>query len=267
MRGEKEKKQAVFRGNGKHGGENSGLQRRPAGFAPPEQRKRINRPTATNRNMATQLAVNMGTDTGVKDPSPNQHSAKKVRKAIDFTMAVANLDEAGNRIDDISVEKVGENDVPVAEVSTAVVAIPIVPESGAKDEEEEGEVWWNEVIAEEETEKTEAAMADHASDINDMQIDESDNVGNHVDVEQYVDVEAKEVGQGKQMAERKMGTKKKVLKSTVGMGGVPLKRLVQGAKTPRRKGAAKENHRHGDKAGGKEPADPSEGSETFNKIG
>uniref|UniRef100_A0A1J3FQ91 DUF4283 domain-containing protein n=1 Tax=Noccaea caerulescens TaxID=107243 RepID=A0A1J3FQ91_NOCCA len=151
-REEKGKRQAVFRGNGRHGGETSGSQRRTAGYVPPEQRKRINRPTTGNRNMEPQPVVNMGTETDVKEASPHHHSAKKVRKALDFNADVAGVDVEGNKAEDPNGATVGENYVPVEVMSSTVGVDPTVQVPVAQEEGEDGEIWWNEMIDEEEAE-------------------------------------------------------------------------------------------------------------------
>ncbi|CAA7021906.1 unnamed protein product [Microthlaspi erraticum] len=65
-RDERAKRQAVFRGNGKHGGESSGGQRKPVGHVPPEQRKRINRPTAPARSMMAPLLISTAPGTEIQ---------------------------------------------------------------------------------------------------------------------------------------------------------------------------------------------------------
>ncbi|CAA7025565.1 unnamed protein product [Microthlaspi erraticum] len=114
-REERGKRPVVFRGNGKHGGESSGT-----------QNLRHISPKTKGRGLTDQL------------PS------KKVRKAIDFTAAVEGLDESGNKIEEMEGEKVRENEIP---------AISMIPDPTLQEEGEDGEIWWNEVIEEEEAEK------------------------------------------------------------------------------------------------------------------
>ncbi|CAA7025564.1 unnamed protein product [Microthlaspi erraticum] len=106
-------------------------------------------------------------------------------------------------------------------------------------------------------------------DSNDMIVEENENGGNQMDVERFVELEAKEVGKSKQGMEKKTGAKKRVIRSTMSVGGGPLRRLVLGAKTPKRKVAGKEHPRGGEKGARKEtePAgNPSEGSETTKNV-
>ncbi|CAA7046061.1 unnamed protein product [Microthlaspi erraticum] len=230
---------------------------------PQDQRKRINRPTAMSGKVVAPVTVNTVPAHRVEDPSPSQHSAKKVRKAIDFTVAVEGLDEMGNKVAETDGEKVGENEIP---------AISMIPDPTLQEEGEDGEIWWNEVIQEEEAEKNEEELVEQVEtgDNNDMLVDGNDNEANQMDVERFVEVEAKEVGKGKQEMEKKTGVRKKVTRATLGVGGGPLRRLVHGAKTPKRKVVVKEHHRGGEKIAGKEmePAgNPSDGSETSKTIG
>ncbi|CAA7032482.1 unnamed protein product [Microthlaspi erraticum] len=79
-REERGRRNGGFRGNGKHVGESSGGQRKPAGYLPPEQRKRINRPMALSGRPGTLGVASHGGDTvtertGGNHISPSQHSA------------------------------------------------------------------------------------------------------------------------------------------------------------------------------------------------
>ncbi|CAA7042877.1 unnamed protein product [Microthlaspi erraticum] len=271
MREDKGKRVPAFRGNGKHGGESSGSHRRPAGYVPPEQRKRVNRPTGGFRNLAIQPAAPPAIVSGTRDPSPSQHSAKKVRKALDFSAVEAGLDDVRTKPDDAVAEKVGENDFPATAVPAIDEVVPMVEGVEIQEEGEDGEIWWNEVTEGEETEKAVENIEEQAEpeDGTDMQMEESEQ-GSRLDVKQYVEVEAKEVGKGKQAVERKVGAKKKTFRTTVGGGGGPLRRMIQGGKTPRRKApmSVKDTRKGGDKGAGKElEENPSEGSATMSKIG
>ncbi|CAA7030823.1 unnamed protein product [Microthlaspi erraticum] len=251
----------TFRGNGKHGGESSGTQRKPGGYAPPEQRKRVNRPTAALRISGSNVADKAVTVPRGNDPSPNQHSAKKVRKALDFGVTWTELDEVGNKTEDLGSKTEVANDALVATMNHD----PAIQEEG-----EDGEIWWNEIIEEEEAEKIaeEDGVPVETQDSNEMQVDVSENVGASLDVEQFVDVEAKEVGKGKQGGGKPV-MKKKAMRATAGIGGGPLRRMIQGAKTPRRKPTMKESQRNGEKGDGKAKEmerDPSEGSGTDAKA-
>ncbi|CAA7019580.1 unnamed protein product [Microthlaspi erraticum] len=197
--------------------------------------------------------------TATKDPSPSHHSAKKVRKALDFNAVVAGDEEAGSNTNHAANERVADDIVPVDETL-------------AQEEGEDGETWWNEVIEEEagEEEAGEELMEEEENPMetqgsNDMQMEVSDNGGNLLAVEQFVEVEAKEVGKSK-VGERKTGVqRKKAVRAAVGVAGGPLRRMIHGAKTPRRKTSAKETQRPGEKLAGrdKEPEkDPSVGSGT-----
>ncbi|CAA7037220.1 unnamed protein product [Microthlaspi erraticum] len=262
------KRNVAFRGNGKHGDESSGVQRKPAGYLPPEQRKRINRPMAIPGHPAHQVETHPGGDaiterTGGNRISPSQHSAKKVRKAIDFTEAVAELDEIRDGVNNGEREMVGENEVAVI-TATEPVADPMILEQMAQEEREEGETWWNEVIEEAEVEKTMEEFEEllEIQEAKEMALDEVEKVENSLGVERFMDVEAKETGKQKHVAERKVGARREVTKPPVGVGG-SLKRMLQGAKTPKKKPVSKEGTRIGDMATGSGPEkDPSEGSET-----
>ncbi|CAA7032413.1 unnamed protein product [Microthlaspi erraticum] len=210
--------------------------------------------------------------------SPTQHSAKKVRKAIDFTADVAGMDESGNKVVVAEGEKVGENEVPVVSVNL-LEPEPAVNENMAQEEGEDGEIWWDEVIEEGEAEKmleeedVEKMIEEFADPVesqgeSEMQIDGVAGLEKALGAEQFVEIEAKEVGRGKHVTARKIGAKKKPIRTTVGTGGGgALKRLVQGAKTPRKKQAAKAGPRIGDKPiGNGTEGDPTEGSEASSKV-
>ncbi|CAA7025585.1 unnamed protein product [Microthlaspi erraticum] len=191
------------------------------------------------------------------DPSPSHHSAKKVRKALDFNVVVAGSDEAGDNMEHVVNDKV--DNLPMGDEK-------MVNEPAGLEEGEEGELWWNEVLEEEAGEMIaeEDENQLETQDSNDVQMEGNENVGTTLAVEQFVEVEAKEVGKGNHGG-RKVGIKKKAVRSNVGMGGGPLRRMVHGAKTPRKKTTAKESQRLGEKMAGKEKGpekDPSKGSGT-----
>ncbi|CAA7035416.1 unnamed protein product [Microthlaspi erraticum] len=285
QREERGKWQTGFRGNGKHRGESSGTQRKPAGFGARDQRKRINQPMTTFRSSAEQVVTirttglqGNGTENGSGGgTSPTQQSAKKVRKAIDFTSAVEGMDESGNRRMMAEGEKVGEDAAP--EVSTNILEpVLAVNENMGQEEGEDGEIWWDEVIEEgeaenmieeEEAEKVLEEPADptESQGENAMQIDETNGSERHLGAEQFVEVEAKEVGRGKHVTARKVGVKKKPVRPSASVGGGALKRFVQGAKTPRKKQAVKASSRIGDKpTGNGMEDDPAEGSEATSQA-
>ncbi|CAA7032483.1 unnamed protein product [Microthlaspi erraticum] len=160
------------------------------------------------------------------------------------------------------MEMTGENEVPVVP-AVEPVADPMTVEQL---EHEDGETWWNEVIEDGEVEKTTEEFEEllEIQEAKEVVDGGSEKVDTMLGVEQFVDVEAKEVGKNKAVAVRKVGVRRKVTKATVGVGG-PLKRLLQGAKTPKKKPVPREATRIGDMATGSgADKDPAEGSEATN---
>ncbi|CAA7044915.1 unnamed protein product [Microthlaspi erraticum] len=217
--------------------------------------------------------------------SPTQHSTKKVRKAIDFTAAVEGMDDSGNRVVVAEGEKVGKNEVPEGSVNVLDPDLG-VNENMIQDEGEDGEIWWDDVIEEGvaeaiiEEEEAEKMIAEEAEKMieelpeamesqgeSQMQTDGANEVERPLGAEQFVEVEAKEVGRGKHVAARKTGAKKKPVRSTVSVDGGTLKRFVQGAKTPRKKQGVRAGSRIGDKpTGNGTEGDPAEGSEVTSQA-